>query len=354
MVYMASNSFYSEIQPGLPIPVYNAKGVVIGKKSNNLINLKGNYFIFEIPSFQYFHIINEKIGQFELLKDIVPNLELVCISDSRLDLQPSRKDLHNTILDMLKVYDINEDNIYFLDETSLCIENIFFYNTRINKYLINLEFPKGVELFFDKDPDKIHVDAFRKVKRLYRSELVKNKNLPQKIFITRKNLNNTVRMIHYYLNNKNNLTTEEIKDFNQWVENYGGEKYLWQFVHERYMTLEEEDRLEQFFVDKGYVIIDPAELTFFQQINYYYNAKHVASVRGSGLVNTIFCEPETNIFILDVSNQYDFEYASICRISTNNVYEIPVKCKSIRKHSDFIFSVENVLAVLENHYGDRL
>ncbi len=353
---MTNTLIVSKISAGLPIPYYHVAEIKIDGNVDNLTKLYGNYFIIDIPTFQYFHIINEKIGQYELLKDIIPGLKLVCISDSQKDLSNlGNKGVHNNMLQMLEVYGIDYQDIVFLESTSLWIENIFYFNTRINKYLLALNLPKGLELFYDdRNHNKIHVDGFRKVQFLYQEKLYENNNYPKKIFITRRDLNNEIRYIHYLLTNQNTLSEDESKSLALWCNNYGGEKYLWQLVRERFMLKEDEDRLEQYFISKGYYIVDPADMKFFEQINHYYNATHIASVRGSGLVNTIFCKNDAKVFILDVTNEYDFEYKEIVKVATEYVYEIPVKRKDIKKYSKEVFSVENIIAIIDNHYLDKI
>lgn len=353
---LKNNHFITKNNPGLPIPYYRVSDITLEKNVDNLRKFYGDYFILEIPTFQYFHIINEKIGQYELLKDIIPGLKLICVADSKDDFNKDKhRDIHYNLLDMLSIYDIFEDDIIYLDSVSIWIENIFYFNTRINKYLISLDLPKGRELFYDHlNHNKIHVDAFRKVQSLYQKFLCEKQEYPTKIFITRRGINNNVRHLYGLLTNKDNLSQEDAEYLSLWINNYGGEKYLWQLIRERYISENDEDRLENYFISKNYTVIDPADMTFINQINHYYNATHVVSVRGSGLVNTIFCKQNAKVFILDVTNEYDFEYKEIVRVATEYVYEIPVKRNEIKRYSKQIFSVENIIALIDNHYLDKI
>jgi capsular polysaccharide biosynthesis protein len=120
------------------------------------------------------------------------------------------------------------------------------------------------------------------------------------------------------------------------------------------MPLEEEVRLEKYFTSKGYEIIDPEDLSFYEQINYYYNATHIASIRGSGLFNTIFCQEDANIFILDTAQPYEFAYYDICKLSTQNVYEIPFTLRFKKFMQDSLFSVNNITGILDSHYADMI
>ena len=57
-----------------------------------------------------------------------------------------------------------------------------------------------------------------------------------------------------------------------------------------------EKEVKKFLVNKGFKIFCLEELTFFQQISLFYNAKIIIGLHGAGLTNVIFCKPNTKIF----------------------------------------------------------
>lgn len=345
----------TELPAGVPTSTYTVDNFVIEGVNGPTRKLSGKYFVFDVSWFQYFHVLNDKIGQFEVLRKIHDNLKLLCVANTRWEFEGSNRiDISLNILDMISVYGLTIDDIYFIDEGPIQVEQCVYYVKTNNKFLPD-ETPYGNELYHPQNfEDPVYINALCLVKSRYKEKLYPDFTLPKKIFITRKKLNDTVRYIYYLLTNQDKLTTEERLELERKIKGYGGEKYLWQLVDQRYITEQDENKLETYFMHQGYVIIDPAAMTFFEQINHYHNATHIVSVRGSGLVNTIFCQDFTKVFILDLSQSYDFPYKEIPNISTDYVYEIPAKRKNIRHLSKEFFSVDNVIAIIDNHYGELI
>lgn len=336
-----------------PIPIYSVKDIIIKGSGNNLQKVFGKFFIFEIPNFQYYHVMSEKIGQYELLKQLIPDLQLLCINNKKEDFYMEyNNNLYINILQILDPYNITIEDILFLENGDIYVEQIFYYNIIDTCYLN--QFPNGLEIYQTIDMDQFHVDSFYKTLNVYKKYLQKNDKLAKKIFITRRSINNQTREYNFLINNMQNLTKDQQDTLEQYCTNAGGINNLKKLIKERYITEYDENILENFFESKGYKIIDPYNMSFFEQINAYYNATHIASVRGSGLVNTIFCQENTHVFIINVNNAYNFEYKTVAEIGSNFVYEIPAKRKNIENLPNEFFSVSNIIGILENHYGEEL
>jgi len=274
------------------------------------------------------------------------------------------------MLDMLKPYGITDKDIVFLSREKATFEKIFYYTTRINPLLIQAKIPQDSQAIINNhslqdvpqgeeiyQPDKFYMDGFILIKELYKKYLVKNNNLPKKIYFSRMKQDNRIRKIYELMSNDGcdgKLNQDDLFYLKQEESNMGGGRYLLQLIKERYMLLEEETRLEKYFRSRGYEIIDPEDLSFYEQINYYYNATHVAAIRGSGLFNTIFCQPNANIFILDTAQSYEFAYLEICKLGTNNVYEIPFTLRFKKFMQDSLFSVNNIIGILDSHYSEMV
>lgn len=311
------------------------------------INYPGNYFIFSLDSFLYFHTLHEGIGQYEILKNIIEDLKIVAIcADINLI---NQKNVLSVYLDLLKPYNIDYDDIIFLEKENPIFENIFYYTTRINPLLEKLKIPQGKEIY---QPTDFYMEGFKALRGLYDSSLVGDSHHPKKIFITRMNQNNRVRKIYKMIYDFDITGSQLPPELEQERQNMGGQRYLLQLLNERYITKEEEEKLEQFFIDKGYTVIDPETMSFYDQINYYYNATHIATIRGSGLLNTLFCQPETNVFILDTCQPYEFEYKKICQLYTDNVYEVPFNMKFKKFMPQSLFSIDNIIGIIESHYSE--
>ncbi|MBO4640659.1 MAG: glycosyltransferase family 61 protein [Treponema sp.] len=80
--------------------------------------------------------------------------------------------------------------------------------------------------------------------------------------------------------------------------------------------------IEKIFKQVGFEIIYPETLSFEQQIHLFQNCKYFASLEGSGAHNSIFCKPETKVFILrksDSINPYQILIDKISNTKTSYI-----------------------------------
>ncbi len=56
--------------------------------------------------------------------------------------------------------------------------------------------------------------------------------------------------------------------------------------------------LHQFFTDIGWALVQPADLTFAQQMTLFSEAEAICGTVGSGLTNAVFCQPGCQILLL--------------------------------------------------------
>lgn len=313
----------------------------------------GNFFIFQVDFFQYFHIVHEGIAQYEILKEVVPDLKIAVISSISESQLSSRKEELVVHLELLSPYGITKEDIIFLQTEKPTFEKIFYYTTRAANPLIQLNIPKDDKTYQNKF-DQLYDGGYVALRNLYNPYLLENDSMPKKIFFSRMLLNDKVRETYRMLRDEDDLEGDDYLFLEQTRKNYGGYKYLMQLVNERYITLEEENKLENYFTKKGYTVIDPAKLSFFEQINYCYNATHIAAIRGSSLLNTVFCKEDTSIFILDTKQQYDFPYEFICKTYAKNIFEIPFTSKIKRLSPQSLFTIDNIIGILETHYSDMV
>jgi hypothetical protein len=320
-----------------------------GVDSSKEKEYKGNYFIMDMNTFLFFHTMHEGVAQYLLLKEIIKDLQIVPILVKReyFDVNKSM----DFYLDILKPFGITKEDIIVINETKPTFEKVYYYVTKVNSFLEKLDIPQGKELY---NENPFFVEGYKSLRKLYSPYIEKDKQLPKKIFFTRLQKNDGIRN-SYKLYLEYNLHGGKLHDqVRQGMSDYGSIQHFEQMLRERYISREEELLLEDYFIKKGYTIINPENLTFFEQINYYYNATHIVSQRGAALLNTLFCDPGTNIFILDLNVDYNFPYREICDIFDHNAYEIPFKSELKKYMATELFSVKNILGIINSHYSDKI
>ena len=105
--------------------------------------------------------------------------------------------------------------------------------------------------------------------------------------------------------------------------------------------------VENYFLSRGYVTVEPEKLTFLQQVALFKNAKTIVSSSGAALANLIFAPPESKILIL-ISKHPDTIYwywQNIACASGKTIEYFLGKIKEKRFagiHSSFFISLDDL------------
>ena len=75
----------------------------------------------------------------------------------------------------------------------------------------------------------------------------------------------------------------------------------------------DETNLENYFIAKGYEPVCLEGMPYREQMNYFYNAKKIAGLVGSGFCNLIFSRPDVELIELHVSATFEFSYSYLIR-----------------------------------------
>lgn len=86
------------------------------------------------------------------------------------------------------------------------------------------------------------------------------------------------------------------------------------------------------FALHGYQFVDVERLTFLEQVNLFVNADEIVAPTGAGLVNAIFCKPETRITIFMSKHE-------------NMIYRY-----WLSMYATFNFAITNILGRIEKNY----
>lgn len=313
------------------------------------IEYKGNYFLMDMNTFLFFHTLNEGIAQYVMLKEIIKDLQLVPMIVENSDF--SYDSTIDFYLEILKPFNITKNDIVKLNDFKPTFEKVYYYVVRVNSFLEQLDIPQGRELYGETP---FFLDGYYALRKTYDPYLVKDESLPKKIFFTRLDKDDDTRKLHDLAFAQDIYDAPEHPEVSLSIRNFGSRDYFNQMLRERHIVREEQERLENYFIQNGYTVVDPEKLSFFEQIQYYYNATHVASMRGSALLNTLFCDEGTKIFILDTNVSYTFPYKEICSIYNHEVYEIPFELKLKKYMPSELFCVKNILGILKTHYSDKV
>lgn len=286
--------------------------------------IKDKAFIIDVIGYSHFHFIYDKIAQYEFIKKYIPDLQLYIISSYNFIDKPG------SIVEELKtIYKIPRSNIFSIDSGERFIfKNLYFIWSTHNDVLTGS---------FHKE----YFDPWQKDREDFKFYIQTIYPLLQERFKEFLELPITIYNKYY------------ISRFKQ-HENSGRNKNEF-----RYISKEDELKLEQFFADIGYKICTAEDLGLIEQIRLYSNASHIAALKSSALVNTIFCSKDTQIIGINLDDEYQVWYDYICLDAGLKYLELPPMTKDgeptlsysvyKEKHKRVVFSIDQIIQELKNN-----
>lgn len=86
-------------------------------------------------------------------------------------------------------------------------------------------------------------------------------------------------------------------------------------ITDRVVSEEDEELLKYFFEQHGYEVVDPSSMTVEEQLRLFSNITHLASYSSAVIINTLFCQPDTQIFVINPHETYNFWHPANAEIS---------------------------------------
>lgn len=259
------------------ITFYKFKNVLYGKvdKIERVRILKGSYVPI-VPGPHYFHFIKEGLGTYLHYKKYVDNNSKALWVDLKWD--PT--EYHNAQLPIQQTLEMltqNGHNLTFVPALVLENSGDTFSPMLFEEIVIGYDPSIMVTSLFPRfDQFKHHNNDL--VRDFFSSFLIKDKSMPEKIYISRREVSEILEKN----NDKGNISRYN-------------EKYI-------------EDAIEDFYNNLGYVSISLSGMSISDQIKYFYNAKSVAGLLGAGIWNGIFSDNETEFYVLKTHSWFHHDY----------------------------------------------
>ena len=240
------------------IEITSSQNINMGKVPSNKdkINIDDPVFIISDRSvLQYVHCLVDNIGTFLFLKNYIPNLKIKIIVPKRKNFEfpiGYRDNFQKGIFQLLGFS--YEECLLFTEEKNYVFSNVYDFSEILRSFAISNKYNF----------------IFNEVKKHFIKFLTKY-DVKKKYYISRSRMNDS-------------RSIKNVQIF------------------------------ESYFKDKGYEVVFLEDLSFEEQANIFYNAEEIVSVIGTGLTNTIFCDPGTKILAINTSPDKYF-WSGWCRIS---------------------------------------
>lgn len=233
--------------------------------------LKGTYLPI-VPTPHYFHFLKEYLGSFLYYREHINPAAKVLWINAHWEAEDYH-DTHEPIQKTLEILSEKNIPIVFLNINQILDNNIEFEKVAIiydpAAFFVSTEFP-----YFDQFK---HTNN-EQVREFFKDFMIKDLSYPKKVYVSR-------RSVSKYLS-KNNMKSHI----------------------SRYNEDHVEDALEDFFVQRGYHVINFSGMPIQEQIMYMYNATHVSGLMGANTWNSIFCNNGVKHYCLQTHMWFNHEY----------------------------------------------
>ena len=96
-------------------------------------------------------------------------------------------------------------------------------------------------------------------------------------------------------------------------------------------SISNEEEIKKYLSSKNFVIIKPHEISFSDQVNYFYSADYVVGLHGAAFANIAFCNPGTKIIELKGLHA-GVAIENLAKKNDLNYYSIACKAKELSKY----------------------
>jgi len=253
-------------------PIYVFKNLKLGNFSGEKVYLPGTYMVIT-PTPHYFHFLKEYLGSYLYYKNNHnKNTKYLWLDHDQYYFRPYQqikevvKETFNLLDDdgfVTKKEDF-ADKLFIIDELVIMFEG--------QKMILRDIVPH----FNYQNTPEIN----KEIVSFFKQYQVQDNEYPEKIFISRKIVSKAL----------------EGKE--------GSQEYKYRYVPE-YI----ENAIEDFFIEKGFKIIELSGMPIKEQIKLFYNAKEVAGILGTGFFNGMFCKNMTKFIAIRTNDIYNYGFS---------------------------------------------
>lgn len=333
--------------------IFHVDNIFLKNKSsnnNNEIEISEPIIVITIKNglWGYFHFIRDILGEIEIIKNHYPEAKIKIFQfcedgDFKWFLSALKK------RQIFEEYGINDkDIINFNNYSEIKIKKLLFIYNDQNYFansIVEVYHPYDFDLESDQDTWSMEY------KKSIQERFLKNPVLhgKRKIFISRSHDDKRLRgysEILYKAFHGYPLNSKDLELFDQ-IPAHKYAEYA-----DRPLTLINEKKIEKFFEQAGYEIIDPGESfeTIQEQAELYNSASHIVSLPGAGLSNCCFANPNVKVLILNNTDTYIFPHLAIAKTLGIFCVESPKRIPLGNK----IYSAEQIIDSVKKNYPEFL
>jgi hypothetical protein len=275
--------FNSKIDDETGIEIFTINNLTSKINDSPSIYLDGKYFAVKY-GMSYGHLLLDGIGQYLYLKIKNPDLKIVFFKFGN-------NEYNKVCENLINFFNAEVINVF---NNNYKIKNLIFFYIEDAR----LELPKDIvdnkntNLFIPPIPSKLFLNYYYVVPEW------SNEWTSLKI----KSIESLCKTFYPYRikNNKDKIYVSRLNDTTR-IDNYSKSNWF-KKIRERSKIYD--DNLDEIMKNKGYKVVYPEQLDFFEQINLFYNATDIVTIDGTSVLNSIWSDSKTNITRIMINKEY--------------------------------------------------
>jgi hypothetical protein len=265
--------------------LFHVLNVTINSESlGDLHTIEGNAFIYNTFNWQYGHVMQDVIGQYEIIRKKIPDLKFAVIVNTEEFGQPK---FGNKVIE--SVVSHYPDSIIIPPYQKTTFKNLYYIYNQFMNVLDDID--SNTETSVVDSDFHSQLEAVKIIKAKFKPN--KHKHPIRKLYISRK-----------------------IAD--KMYENPGMEYY------KEMRTLKNEHILEDYMISLGYEVVYNEGMSLEEQAELYESASHIVTINGTGAYNSIFCNLDAKIVLLNIHTRFSWFFDTLIReVGIKDVITIP-------------------------------
>jgi hypothetical protein len=377
--------------------LYMSKNNLSGDEIDDL-NVSQPCVLINIHDVQYFHFINDGIASFLLMSKIIPNLKIVLLTDQFTDYDMSNflekipQDFVRSILGWLKDDGLIHDIVNMKRHSHILFDKVFVLSSG---YDINAFAPQGyseAEFYLTCPRGNVSLsnsDSYFKLsapfirnyvtlKAIKHNRLPDDFDYPKKIFLspgyTMSRFWSWEKQIQFLIDNGTIISSDGVIESDPngafyklaptsndidtiYHPQWGGfdENVIRGKVHDitqRSISEKDLSKLEAFFVEQGYLVVDSRDYVWLDVINMCMRAETIAVYAGAASVYAMMAASSTQIIYINPNTSYAFGHSELL----SNFFKDPgvIEVFSFKEDPNTNFGVDRVIQELLNNHMDKV
>ena len=136
------------------------------------------------------------------------------------------------------------------------------------------------------------------------------------------------------------------------INSYTGSRKLYLVRRGTYRAMKNFHEVEEFFVGKGFVLVEPHKLSMAEKVAMFNNAEYIVGPYSSAFSNTIFCKPGTKALVFS-NNSFSYEGYIVMHQQHFGIYVLRVTGTDIYEnsliHCDYFVPLDKIKDACEYH-----